>query len=67
MMRGFLLGVITLGVVLFLSAWTLNYWQAWVFIIVFTGLVTLSGIYWRLRIWDIMQTAHKALCDPLKQ
>ncbi len=46
--RNFLLGVIALGIVLFLPSWTLNYWQAWAFILVFTGLVTLSGMYFSI-------------------
>lgn len=41
--------MIALGVVLFLPAWTLNYWQAWAFILVFLGLVTLSGVYFSIK------------------
>jgi protein-S-isoprenylcysteine O-methyltransferase Ste14 len=48
-LRGFLLGVIALGVVLFLPAWSLDYWQAWVFIIVFLGLVSASGLYFSIK------------------
>ena len=48
-LSGFLLGVIALGAVLFLPAWTLAYWQAWVFIIVFIGLVSLSGLYFSIK------------------
>jgi protein-S-isoprenylcysteine O-methyltransferase Ste14 len=47
--RTFFLGVIALGVLLFLPAWTLNYWQAWVFIIVFMGLVSVSSLYFSLK------------------
>ncbi len=47
--KNFLLGVIALGAVLFVPAWTLNYWQAWVFIVVFIGLVTLSGVYFSIK------------------
>ncbi len=47
--KNFLLGVIALGAVLFLSAWTLNFWQAWVFIVLFVGLVTLSGVYFSIK------------------
>ncbi len=47
--KNFLLGVIALGAVLFLSAWTLNYWQAWVFMMLFTALVTLSGVYMAIK------------------
>jgi len=41
----FLIGVITLGILLFLPAGTLNYWQAWVFIIVFMVSVSAIGLY----------------------
>jgi len=37
------------GVLLFLPAWTFNYWQAWVFIIVFSFSTTLPSIYLRLK------------------
>lgn len=36
-LAGFFLTPLVLGVPLFLSAWTLNYWEGWVFIAVFTG------------------------------
>jgi protein-S-isoprenylcysteine O-methyltransferase Ste14 len=48
-LRNFLLGVIAFGVVLFLPAWTLNYWQAWVFIMVFMVLVSAGGIYFSIK------------------
>jgi protein-S-isoprenylcysteine O-methyltransferase Ste14 len=41
----FLLGAIALGVLLFLPAWTLAYWQAWVFIVVFMASVNAIGVY----------------------
>lgn len=31
------------GVLLFVSAWTFDYWQAWVFLAVLTGTTTISG------------------------
>jgi len=43
--RTFLIGVIALGVLLFLPAWTLNYWQAWAFIVVFMTSVIVIGVY----------------------
>jgi protein-S-isoprenylcysteine O-methyltransferase Ste14 len=46
---GFLVSVIALGVVLFLPAWTLAYWQAWVFLLVFSLLVTLNGLYFSIK------------------
>jgi protein-S-isoprenylcysteine O-methyltransferase Ste14 len=48
-LKNFLLGGFALGVVLFLPAWTLDYWQAWVFIVVFLSLVTLSGVYFSIK------------------
>jgi len=48
-MKNFLFGVIALGVVLFLPAWTFNYWQAWIFILVFTVLVNVSGVYFSIK------------------
>jgi protein-S-isoprenylcysteine O-methyltransferase Ste14 len=48
-LRTFLIGAIVLGALLFLPAWTLNYWQAWVFIIVFMTSVTVIGVYLSLK------------------
>ena len=45
----FLIGVIALGVLLFLPARTLNYWQAWVFIIVFMVSVSAIGLYLAIK------------------
>lgn len=44
-LRTFLIGAVMLGLVLFLPAWTLNYWQAWVFIVVFLICVNGIGVY----------------------
>ena len=45
----FLIGAVALGVLLFLPAWTLNYWQAWVFIVVFMTSVNVIGLYLALK------------------
>jgi protein-S-isoprenylcysteine O-methyltransferase Ste14 len=45
----FLIGAVILGVLLFLPAWTLNYWQAWVFIVVFMTSVNIIGVYLSLK------------------
>ena len=45
----FLIGAVALGVLLFLPAWTLNYWQAWVFIVVFMTSVIVIGLYLSLK------------------
>lgn len=45
----FLVGAVALGTVLFLSAGTIHYWQAWVFIIVFSASANGIGIYLSLN------------------
>ncbi len=48
-LRTFLIGALALGTILFLPAWTLNYWQAWVFIVVFMVCVNGLGLYLTLK------------------
>jgi protein-S-isoprenylcysteine O-methyltransferase Ste14 len=48
-LKTFLIGSIALGLILFLPAWTLNYWQAWVFIVVFNLSVNFIGLYLSLK------------------
>jgi len=45
----FLLGAFLLGLLLFLPAGTFNYWQAWVFIVVFMTSVSIIGVYLSLK------------------
>lgn len=45
----FLLGTFLLGVLLFIPAGTFNYWQAWVFIVVFMTSVSVIGVYLSLK------------------
>jgi protein-S-isoprenylcysteine O-methyltransferase Ste14 len=42
-------GVVALAAILLVPAWTLNYWQAWVFIAVFTASTTAIGVYLALK------------------
>lgn len=44
-LQTFLIGSIVLGLVLFLPAWSLRYWQAWVFIFVFALTANFLGLY----------------------
>ena len=60
MIKTFLLGTIALGVLLFLPAWTLSYWQAWVFIVVFTGATNAIGIYLALKDPVLLERRKKA-------
>jgi protein-S-isoprenylcysteine O-methyltransferase Ste14 len=48
-LRTFVIGVVLLGVLLFVPAWTLNYRQAWAFIAVFMVSVTIIGLYLSLK------------------
>jgi protein-S-isoprenylcysteine O-methyltransferase Ste14 len=48
-LKTFLIGAIALGLLLFLPAWTLNYWQAWLFIVVFMSSVSAIGVYLSLH------------------
>ncbi len=44
-LRTFAIGAVVLGLLLFLPAWTLNYWQAWLFILVFLTCITAIGLF----------------------
>ncbi len=44
-----LIGLVVFGVLLFLPAWTFNYWQAWVFIAIFTLSTSIPSIYLGLK------------------
>lgn len=48
-LQNFLLGVAILGLFLFFPAWTLAYWQAWVFILVFMTSVSIIGVYLSIK------------------
>ena len=48
-LKTFLIGAVALGLLLFLPAWSFNYWQAWVFIGVFMSSVTFIGLYLSLK------------------
>jgi protein-S-isoprenylcysteine O-methyltransferase Ste14 len=45
----FLVGALVLGLLLFIPAGTLNYWQAWVFIVVFMTSVSVIGVYLSIK------------------
>ena len=47
--RNFIIGVIVLGGVLCLLAWKLDYWQGWVFTVLFAALTTSQGIYLAIK------------------
>lgn len=55
----FLIGSIVLGGVLFLLAGTVNYWQAWIFIIIFMGGTVSQGIYLAIRDPELLERRKK--------
>jgi protein-S-isoprenylcysteine O-methyltransferase Ste14 len=48
-LQTFVIGAVFLGLLLFLPAWTLNWWQAWVFIVVFLVSVSTIGVYLSIK------------------
>jgi len=50
-----LFGLVFFGVLLFWPAGTFNYWQAWVFIAVFTVVSAGPSIYWGLRKPEVLR------------
>jgi protein-S-isoprenylcysteine O-methyltransferase Ste14 len=53
-------GVLFFGVFLFWPAGTFNYWQAWVFIAVFTAVTTGPNVYWGLRKPEVLRRRMRA-------
>lgn len=55
-----LIGAIGLGVLLFIPAGTLSYWQAWVFMIVFIASVQTIGVYLSLKDPELLERRKNA-------
>src|SRR5574338_1454052 len=53
--KTFLLGVAILGLLLFLPAWRLNYWQGWLFIVAFMTSVSVIGVYLSLKDPELLE------------
>jgi protein-S-isoprenylcysteine O-methyltransferase Ste14 len=58
-LKTFMLGAIALGLLLFLPAWTLDYWQAWVFIVVFMTSANAIGVYLSLKDPELLERRKK--------
>jgi protein-S-isoprenylcysteine O-methyltransferase Ste14 len=56
----FVVGILLLGVLLFLPAGTFNYWQAWLFIAVFMVTVSVFGIYFSIKDPALMERRKQA-------
>jgi protein-S-isoprenylcysteine O-methyltransferase Ste14 len=56
----FLFGVLLLGLLLFLPAGTFNYWQAWVFIVVFMITMSVFGIYFSVKDPQLIERRKQA-------
>src|SRR5690349_16805315 len=57
---GFAQLILILAVLLFLPAWTFNYWQAWVFLLVFGISVVLITLYFLRKDPNLIQSRLKA-------
>jgi protein-S-isoprenylcysteine O-methyltransferase Ste14 len=55
-----LMGFVLFGLALFLPAGTFNYWQAWVFIAVFTATTAGPSIYWAVRRPEVLRRRMNA-------
>ena len=58
--RSAVIGLVVLGVLVFVPAGTLAYWQGWAFIIVFTVATNIIGIYLALRDPALLERRLKA-------
>lgn len=54
-LRTILIGAVALGLVLFLPARTFDYWQAWVFIVVFLAAVNSIGLYLSIKDPELLE------------
>jgi protein-S-isoprenylcysteine O-methyltransferase Ste14 len=52
--------VVFLGAALFLPAWTLHYWQAWIYLIVFAGASALITVYLWKHDHNLLESRVKA-------
>jgi protein-S-isoprenylcysteine O-methyltransferase Ste14 len=50
-----LIGIVVTGMLLFVPAGTFNYWQAWVFIAIFTAVSSGPTMYWGLRKPEVLR------------
>jgi hypothetical protein len=55
-----LIGLVTFGLLLFWPAGTFNYWQAWVFIAVFTALTAIYTIYVGVQHPEVLRRRRRA-------
>lgn len=58
-LRTFLVGAVALGALLFVPAWTLDYWQAWLFIVVFMTSANAIGLYLSLKDPELLERRKK--------
>lgn len=58
-LRTFLLGVVVQGALLFPSAGTFDYWQAWVFIFVFSAATNALGVYLLVNDPELLERRKK--------
>ena len=59
-LASFVGSALLLGLLLFLPAGTFNYWQAWVFIVVFLVTTTIFGVYFSIKDPALMRRRRQA-------
>jgi protein-S-isoprenylcysteine O-methyltransferase Ste14 len=57
----FIGGALLLGLLLFLPAGTFNYWQAWVFIVVFMVTLSVFGLYFSIKDPELMERRKQTM------
>jgi MFS superfamily sulfate permease-like transporter len=58
-LSSYLIGALLLGALLFLPAWTLKFWQAWLFMAVFLTSVNIIGLYLAVKDPALLQRRKK--------
>jgi protein-S-isoprenylcysteine O-methyltransferase Ste14 len=58
--RASIVVLVLFGLMLFLPAWTFHYWQAWVFLVVFTLITSIGSVYLVLKSPAALQRRRRA-------
>ena len=59
-LAAFVVGSLLLGLLLFLPAGTFNYWQAWVFLVIFLITINVFGVYFSMKDPALMERRKQA-------
>ncbi len=59
-LRNLLLGTVGLSILLFIPAWTLDYWQAWIFIMIVMIPLSVGSLYFSIKDPALLERRKKA-------